>query len=191
MPEPSKWRSLPTEQINPATLRIDKLDAADIVSQMLSEDRKMIAAVEREKNRIASGIDLMDRGDQERRPHHFCRRGTSGRLGVLEAAENTTDLRPPIQTSCRPSWLAGKVRSFGLAKAPRTITRRDRARSPACDRPDRNVVVGVSASGITQFVFGALDRARRAGSKIILVTCDPKSELQNVCRLDHRTRCRA
>ena len=59
MPEPSKWRSLPTEQINPATLRIDKLDAADIVSQMLSEDRKMIAAVEREKSRIASGIDLM------------------------------------------------------------------------------------------------------------------------------------
>src|SRR5689334_14558121 len=87
MPEPSKWRSLPTEQINPDTLRIDKLDAAEIVSQMLSEDRKMIAAVEREKNRIASGIDLMTQAIRNGGRIIFVGAGTSGRLGVLEAAE--------------------------------------------------------------------------------------------------------
>jgi N-acetylmuramic acid 6-phosphate etherase len=42
----------------------------------------------------------------------------------------------------------------------------------------KDVVIGVSASGITQFVRGALTRARRAGSKIIFVTCDPRTELQ-------------
>ena len=42
----------------------------------------------------------------------------------------------------------------------------------------KDVVVGVSASGITQFVRGALTRARRAGSKIIFITCDPRTELQ-------------
>jgi N-acetylmuramic acid 6-phosphate etherase len=42
----------------------------------------------------------------------------------------------------------------------------------------RDVVIGVSASGMTQFVRGALTRARRAGSKIIFVTCDPRTELQ-------------
>jgi N-acetylmuramic acid 6-phosphate etherase len=46
-------------------------------------------------------------------------------------------------------------------------------------RPSKkDVVVGVSASGMTQFVRGALTRARRAGSKIIFVTCDPRTELQ-------------
>src|SRR5256885_971995 len=45
MPSRSKWQSLPTEQINPATLAIDKLSAADIVEGMLTEDRKMLAAV--------------------------------------------------------------------------------------------------------------------------------------------------
>ena len=57
MPVRSKWQSLPTEAINPATLAIDKLAAADIVEGMLNEDRKMLAAVHREKDRIAVGID--------------------------------------------------------------------------------------------------------------------------------------
>src|SRR5205085_6918083 len=59
MPARSKWQSLPTEQINPATLAIDKLPAADIVEGMLNEDRKMLAAVQREKERIAVGIDII------------------------------------------------------------------------------------------------------------------------------------
>ena len=50
MPEQSKWRSLPTEQINPATLDIDKLDATDIVERMLGEDRLVIAAVKEKRS---------------------------------------------------------------------------------------------------------------------------------------------
>jgi N-acetylmuramic acid 6-phosphate etherase len=53
------------------------------------------------------------------------------------------------------------------------------ARSVNRLRPTKkDVVIGVSASGMTQFVRGALTRARRAGSKIIFVTCDPRTELQ-------------
>jgi len=54
MPVRSKWQSLPTEAINPATLGIDKLAAGDIVELMLGEDRKMLAAVQREHERIAN-----------------------------------------------------------------------------------------------------------------------------------------
>ena len=53
MPVRSKWQSLPTEAINPATLALDKQTAAEIVEEMLTEDRKMLAAVQREKERIA------------------------------------------------------------------------------------------------------------------------------------------
>ena len=55
----SKWQSLPTEQINPSTLAIDKLEPADIVEQMLNEDRRMLAAVHREKERIAVGVEII------------------------------------------------------------------------------------------------------------------------------------
>ena len=50
---------MPTEAINPATLAIDKLSSADIVEGMLNEDRKMLAAVQREKERIAVGVDII------------------------------------------------------------------------------------------------------------------------------------
>src|SRR6476619_237684 len=76
MPSRSTWQSLPTEQINPSTLAIDKLAPADIVEGLLNEDRKMLAAVQREKDRIAVGVDIITTA---------LRRG--GRLGVLESAE--------------------------------------------------------------------------------------------------------
>src|SRR5438270_8354341 len=87
MPSRSKWQSLPTEQINPATLAIDKQSTADIVEGMLNEDRKMLAAVQREKERIAVGIDIITQALRKNGRIFFVGAGTSGRLGVLEAAE--------------------------------------------------------------------------------------------------------
>src|SRR5262249_19898240 len=87
MPVRSKWQSLPTEAINPATLALDKLPATDIVEGMLNEDRKMLAAVHREKDRIAVGVDIITEALRKGGRIIFVGAGTSGRLGVLEAAE--------------------------------------------------------------------------------------------------------
>src|SRR5438128_12248905 len=83
----SKWQALPTEAINPATLAIDKLAPADIVEGMLNEDRKMLAAVHREKDRIALGVDIITQALRRSGRVVFVGAGTSGRLGVLESAE--------------------------------------------------------------------------------------------------------
>src|SRR5258708_2637628 len=83
----SKWQSLPTEQINPSTLAIDKLDPVDIVEGMLNEDRKMLAAVQREKERIAVGVEIITNALRKNGRIIFVGAGTSGRLGVLESAE--------------------------------------------------------------------------------------------------------
>ena len=83
----SKWQGLPTEAINPATLAIDKLSPADIVEGMLNEDRKMLAAVQREKERIAVGVEIITQVLRKGGRVVFVGAGTSGRLGVLEAAE--------------------------------------------------------------------------------------------------------
>ena len=106
----------------------------------------------------------------------FVGAGTSGRLGVVEAAEMP------------PTFGASPTRAGDHGRRP---GRRVRAQegveddyeegaraSRGCGSSKRDVVIGVSASGMTQFVRGALTRARKAGA-IIFVTCWPGTELQN------------
>src|SRR3954454_5919926 len=87
MPTRSKWQSLPTEAINLSTLDIDKLAADDIVEVMLNEDRKMLSAVQRERERIAVGIEMIATALRKGGRVVFVGAGTSGRLGILESAE--------------------------------------------------------------------------------------------------------
>jgi len=177
MPVRSKWQSLPTEAINPATLAIDKLPAADIVEGMLNEDRKMIAAVQREKDRIACGVEIITQALRRGGRIVFVGAGTSGRLGVLESAE----MPPTFGTSpdLVLAIMAGGKNAILRAKEGVEDNYEEGSRSINRLRPSsRDVVIGVSASGMTQFVRGALTRARRAGSKIVFVTCDPRTELQ-------------
>jgi N-acetylmuramic acid 6-phosphate etherase len=173
----SKWQSLPTEQINPATLGIDKLAAADIVEVMLTEDQKMVTAVQREKDRIAVGVDIITQALRKNGRIVFVGAGTSGRLGVLESAEMppTFGTKPDLVQAI----MAGGRNAVLRAREGVEDNYEEGARSVNRLRPTRkDVVIGVSASGMTQFVRGALTRARRAGSKIIFVTCDPSTELQ-------------
>jgi N-acetylmuramic acid 6-phosphate etherase len=177
MPSRSKWQSLPTEQINPATLAIDKLDSAEIVEGMLNEDRKMVAAVAKEKQRIAVGVEIITHALRKGGRIIFVGAGTSGRLGVLESAE----MPPTFGTSplLVQAIMAGGQSAVLKAREGVEDNYEEGARSINRLRPTRkDVVIGVSASGMTQFVRGALTRARRAGSKIIFVTCDPRTELQ-------------
>jgi N-acetylmuramic acid 6-phosphate etherase len=182
MPKQSKWRSLPTEQINPATLDIDKLDATDIVERMLSEDRTVIAAVKREKDRIAAGIDIVTEALRTGGRIILVGAGTSGRLGVLEAAE----IPPTFGTDpdLVQAVIAGGRGAVFRAREGAEDNRQNGARSLRRLRPNKSdVVIGVSASGITQFVLGALVSARAAGARIILVTCDPRAQLQELVDL--------
>jgi N-acetylmuramic acid 6-phosphate etherase len=177
MPVRSKWQSLPTEAINPATLGIDKLSADDIVELMLSEDRKMIAAVQREHERIAVGVEMVATALRKEGRIIFVGAGTSGRLGLLESAE----MPPTFSTepSLVQAIMAGGRDAIFAAKEGVEDNYEEGARSVMRLRPTkRDIVIGVSASGMTQFVRGALTRARRAGARIIFVTCDPHTELQ-------------
>src|SRR5205809_7083662 len=173
----SKWQSLPTEAINPATLAIAKLDSAAIVEGMLSEDRKMLAAVQREKERIAVGVDIVTQALRKNGRVIFVGAGTSGRLGVLEAAE----MPPTFGTSpdLVQAIMAGGKGALLRAREGVEDNYEEGARSVNRLGPTKkDVVIGVSASGMTQLVRGALTRARKASSKIIFVTCDPRTELQ-------------
>jgi len=173
---PSKWQSLPTEKINPATLAIDKAPVAEIIDIVVNEDRKVVAAVHKEKEKIAHGIEIITQALRKGGRVIFIGAGTSGRLGVVEAAE----MPPTFGTAPRvvQAIMAGGQAAVFQAKEGVEDNYEEGGRSIARLRlSNRDVVVGVSASGITPFVRGALTRGRKAGAKIIFVTCWPGSEL--------------
>jgi N-acetylmuramic acid 6-phosphate etherase len=177
MPVRSKWQSLPTEAINPTTLGLDKQSAADIVEEMLVEDRKMLAAVQREKDRIAVGIDMIAQSLRKGGRIIFVGAGTSGRLGIVESAEMPPTFGTPPELV--QAIMAGGKNAILKPKEGVEDNYEEGARAITRLRPAKHdVVIGVSASGMTPFVRGALTRARRASSKIIFVTCDPRTELQ-------------
>jgi N-acetylmuramic acid 6-phosphate etherase len=144
---------------------------------MINEDRKMLAAVQRERERIAVGVEMISTSLRKGGRIVFVGAGTSGRLGVLESAEMpptfSTDpsLVQAIMAGGRDATFAAKEGvEDNYEEGARAITRLRTTK--------KDVVVGVSASGMTQFVRGALTRARKTGARIIFVTCDPGTELQ-------------
>src|ERR687895_115915 len=154
----SKFQSLPTEAINPSSLGIDKLAPGEIVDLMLSEDRKMLAAVQRERERIAVGVEMIATALRKGGRIVFVGAGTSGRLGVLESAE----MPPTFSTDpdLVQAIMAGGRTAIFSAKEGVEDDYEEGARAIArLKASKKDVVIGVSASGMTQFVRGALTRA--------------------------------
>jgi N-acetylmuramic acid 6-phosphate etherase len=178
MPTQSKWHSLPTEQINPASLAVDKTPVRDIIEMAINEDRKVIVAVQKEKEKIAHGVEIIAHSLRKGGRIIFIGAGTSGRLGVVEAAEMPPTFGTPPRVV--QAIMAGGQAAVFQAKEGVEDNYEEGGRSIGRLRlSSRDVVIGVSASGITPFVRGGLTRGRKAGAKIIFVTCWPGSELQN------------
>jgi N-acetylmuramic acid 6-phosphate etherase len=134
-------------------------------------------AVQRERARLAVGIEMITTSLRRGGRVVFVGAGTSGRLGILESAE----MPPTFSTD--PSLVqalmaGGRDAIFGVKEGSED-NYEEGARAMTRFQPTRvDVVIGVSASGMTQFVRGGLTRARKAGARIIFVTCDPATELQ-------------
>jgi N-acetylmuramic acid 6-phosphate etherase len=178
MPIHSKWEALPTEGINPVSLAVDKAPVLEIIEMAVNEDRKIVAAVHKEKERIAHGVEIIVQALRKGGRVIFIGAGTSGRLGVVEASE----MPPTFGTSPKTvqAIMAGGQEAVFRAKEGVEDNYEEGARSIGRLRlSQKDVVIGVSASGMTQFVRGGLTRARKAGAKIIFITCWPGSELQN------------
>jgi N-acetylmuramic acid 6-phosphate etherase len=178
MPTQSKWQYLPTEAINPVSLAVDKAPVPEIVDMILNEDKKVIAAVQKERERIAHGVEIITQALKKGGRIIFIGAGTSGRLGVVEASE----MPPTFGTSPTlvQAIMAGGQDAVFKAKEGVEDNYEEGARSISRLRlTKKDVVIGVSASGMTQFVRGGLTRARKVGARIIFVTCWPGSELQN------------
>jgi len=175
----SKWQDLATEAVNPRSRDIDTLSLDEIVEVMLVDNRHVLAAVQGEKTRIARAAELVAEAVLKNGRLIFVGAGTSGRLGVLEAAE-----LPPtfgIEPDTAEAIMAGGPAAVHRAKEGVEDNLEEGERAMRAVRPSRkDVVIGISASGITPFVRGAVSRARAANARVIGITCDSRSELRHL-----------
>lgn len=177
MPTSSKWKDLPTEAIHPASLAMDTASTKELLNLMVSEDRKVVNAVSKERSRIEAAADLIVSKLQKSGRIFLVGTGTSGRLGVLEAAEMiaTFSTPPTLVRAVMPGGRSG----FFHDKEGSEDNFEEGARALKKLHPKRrDILIGISASGMTQFVRGALSKARQNGVPIIFITCWPGTELQ-------------
>jgi N-acetylmuramic acid 6-phosphate etherase len=176
---PSKWERLRTEVANPATRDIDTLPIDEIVQVMTDDARQALDAVHAAKDAISRGVQLLVDALQSDGRIVLVGAGTSGRLGVLEAAE-----MPPtfgVDPRTIVAIMAGGRSAVHQAKEGVEDDRAAGDRALAKLRPGKHdVVIGVSASGVTPFVQGALARARRSGVRAIGITCSPGSDMRDL-----------
>lgn len=175
-----RWDRLPTEARHPGSMSLDRLSTQDAVALILDEDRRGIAAALEQRQVIARVADLvaetLDAGGRVL----FAGAGTSGRLGILEAAE----LPPTFGTD--PDGVAAII-----AGGPQAVFRSSEGaedveadgRSAAEDLRPGDLLIAISASSVTPFVRGALQAAAENDSHTVLVTCASKSGLDSVA--DH------
>ncbi len=169
---------LTTEASNAASERLDQLSALEIVSVMNDEDAKVAAAVRAEAPRIAKAIEIIAERLREGGRLIYLGSGTSGRLGVLDAAEC-----PPTFGS-DPSQVIGLIAGGAQALIRSVEGAEDRAELAVADLQavsvgPRDVVVGVAASGRTPYVRRGLQFAREQGARVIGLCCNVESELQS------------
>jgi N-acetylmuramic acid 6-phosphate etherase len=170
MPARPRYQRLTTERANPRSRHLDRLDGRSIARLMNREDRRAVAAVGRQAPAIGAAVDIIVRALRRGGRLFFVGAGTSGRLGVLEAAEcpPTFGTPPTLVQAIMAGGRASVFRSReGAEDDARAAARTVRARVQRGD-----VVVGISASGVTPFVRAALEAGRRRGAATILVACN-------------------
>ena len=164
-----RYERLATERVNPRSARLDRLGARAIATLMNREDRVAVAAVGRVAPAIAAAVDTIVAALAAGGRLFFVGAGTSGRLGVLEAAEcpPTFGTRPGLVQAI----MAGGRRSVFRSREGAEDDARAAARTVRARVRRGDVVVGASASGVTPFVRAALATARRQGAATVLVQC--------------------
>jgi len=164
---------LTTEKRNPRTRGLDRCDVQEVVDRIQAEDARVAPAVRRQRRRIAQAAELVAGRLRGGGRLLYVGAGTSGRLGVLDAAECPPTFGVP--RSMVQGVIAGGrralVRSVEGAEddAPAGAEALRRRRVGAGD-----AVVGIAACGLTPFVRGAMAHARRAGAATVFVTCSPQ-----------------
>ena len=165
-----------TEQVNPNSQDLDRLTSLELVDLFNQEDARTLKAIAEARESIAEAIERSAESLRRGGRLFYVGAGTSGRLGVLDAAEC-----PP--TFCTPPELVQGIIAGGAGALVRSSEdledRREDGVAAIAQRQvsERDVVVGISAGGTTPFVQGALEAAQQRGAIAIAISCVPAEQV--------------
>ena len=171
-----------TEQRNPRTRGLDEKSTLDILRTIHREDATVVKAVAGALPAIARAVDAIARTLQHGGRLFYVGAGTSGRLAALDAAE----LPPTFGTPPRmvQAVIAGGRRALTHAVEGAEDNRSQGARDLAAHKVNANdVVVGITASGSTPYVLGALEFARRRRAITVGVTSNPRTPVTRIAKI--------
>jgi N-acetylmuramic acid 6-phosphate etherase len=174
-----------TEQVNPNSQNLDQLTSLELVELFNREDAKTLEAIAAARTQLAQAIDLSAQALGRGGRLFYVGAGTSGRLGVLDAAEC-----PP--TFCTPPELVQGIIAGGAGALVRSSEdledRLEDGLEAIAHRQitELDVVIGITAGGTTPFVHGALQAAKQRGATTISIACVPADQVKIDADLDIR-----
>ncbi len=174
-----------TEQANPHSQNLDQLTPLDLVDLFNQEDARTIAAIAQARTELAETISRTAAALRQGGRLFYLGAGTSGRLGVLDAAEC-----PP--TFCTPPEMVQGIIAGGagaLVRSSEDLEDRPEDGASAIAHhqvTNRDVVVGITAGGTTPYVHGALQAARQRGATTVFIACVPADQVSAQVDIDIR-----
>lgn len=174
-----------TEQANPRSAALDQFSALELVDLFNQEDQRTLTAIAAARAPLALAIEATAQGLRQGGRLFYVGAGTSGRLGVLDAAEC-----PP--TFCTPPELVQGIIAGGasaLVKSSEGLE--DVAEDGAAAIAQRavqpqDIVVGITAGGTTPYVRGAIAAARDRGATTVFIACVPADQVPIDADIDIR-----
>ena len=172
LPEDALHQAL-TEQSNPRSRHLNRMPLRDLVWLFVREERSVEEALAESVDSLASAVELVARSLAKGGRLFYAGAGTSGRLGVLDASEmRPTFGVPPDRVQAIIAGGAPAIQASAEGAEDDTL-----AGSLAIQERgivEGDIVCGITASGRTPFVRGALQAAKAAGAATILLTCNPR-----------------
>ncbi|MDY4223037.1 MAG: N-acetylmuramic acid 6-phosphate etherase [Candidatus Faecousia sp.] len=169
-------QKIATEQRNPNTMNIDTLSTLDMVKLINQEDHRVAEAVGLVTDKIAQAVDVIAQHLSSGGRLIYCGAGTSGRLGILDAVEcpPTYSTEPEMVQALMAGGYGAIFKAVEGAEDSRELGAEDMKQIHFCQK---DVLVGIAASGRTPYVLGCMAYAKELGAATISVTCCPGSEL--------------
>lgn len=169
-------QKIATEQRNPNTMNIDTLSTLDMVKLINQEDHRVADAVGEVTDKIAQAVDVIAEKLAAGGRLIYCGAGTSGRLGILDAVEcpPTYSTDPETVQALMAGGYGAIFKAVEGAEDSKELGVQDMQNIHFCQK---DVLVGIAASGRTPYVMGCMEYAKQLGAPTISVTCCPGSEL--------------
>ncbi|MBQ3854070.1 MAG: N-acetylmuramic acid 6-phosphate etherase [Anaerovibrio sp.] len=169
--------SIATEQPNPATATIDILPTIDMLKLINTEDAKVALAIESALPSISQAVDTIAQKLRQGGRLFYVGAGTSGRLGILDAVEcpPTFGTDPDLVQGIIAGGYDAIFKAVEGAEDSLTLAEQDLSER---NFNDKDVLVGIAASGRTPYTLSALKFAKKIGAVAISLTCSPNSPME-------------